>query len=157
MPRVLCIEGDEELRTRIRALLQTAGFTVEATGSGLEGIGRALTLPPDLVLAAVHLPDLEGWELAARLKRESSLKDVPIVAVGASKEDHDLALAAGADGFVQQPFDERLGEELRAFLAGKRERLDEDGERATLRAISSEMAAHLESALTSGRRATERV
>jgi signal transduction histidine kinase len=157
MPRVLCIEGDEGLRQRVRSLLEAAGFAVDATATGLEGIERALTLPPDLVLAAVHLPDLEGWELAARLKRERALKDIPIVAVGSSKSDRDLALAAGADGFVEPPFDERLGEELRAFLAGKRERLDEDGERETLKAMSSEMAAHLESALTSGRRASQRI
>jgi signal transduction histidine kinase len=157
MPRVLCIEGDEGLRSQIRSLLEAAGFAVDATASGLEGVERALTLPPDLILVAIHLPELEGWELAARLKRERGLKDIPIVAVGSSKADHDLAIAAGADGFVQPPFDERLGEELRAFLAGKRERLDEDGERETLRALSSEMAAHLESALTTGRRASERI
>lgn len=156
-PRVLCIEGDEGLRSRVRTLLEGAGFVVDTTAAGLEGIERALTLPPDLVLADVHLPDLEGYELAARLKREGALKDVPFVAIGASRTDRDVALAAGADGFVQPPFDDRLGDELRAFLAGKRERLDEDGERATLRTISSDMAAHLESALTTGRRASERI
>jgi signal transduction histidine kinase len=156
-PRVLCIQGDEGLRSRVRTLLEEAGFAVDTTATGLEGIERALTLPPDLVLADVHLPDLEGYELVARLKREDALRRVPFVAIGGAKSDHDVALAAGADGFVQPPFDERLGEELRAFLAGKRERLDEDGERETLRAISSAMAVHLESALTSGRRATERV
>lgn len=156
-PRVLCIEGDEVLRNQVRSVLQGAGFLVDTTATGLEGIERALTLPPDLVLAAVHLPDIEGYELAARLKREPVLKEVPIVAVGSSRADREVALAAGADGFVEPPFDARLGEALRAFLAGKRERLDREGERATLRAISSEMAAHLESALTAERRATDRL
>ena len=68
--RVLCIEGDETIRARVRSLLESEGFAVDTTESGLDGIARALTLPPDLVLADVHLPDIEGYELAARLKRE---------------------------------------------------------------------------------------
>ena len=127
MPRrVLCIEGDKGLRDRVKALLEREGFAVDLTGSGLDGITRALTLPPDLVLADVHLPDIEGAELAARLKQEKALAKVPFIAVGDSREEHDVALAAGADGFVERGRDDTLAEEVRAFLAGKRERLSEE-------------------------------
>jgi signal transduction histidine kinase len=158
MPRrVLCIESDEGLRERLRALLEREGFAVDLTVSGLDGIARALTLPPDLVLADVHLPDIEGAELTARLKQEKALADVPFVAVGESREEHDIALAAGADGFVERGRDETLADDVRAFLAGKRERLTEDGERTQLRALSGTMAARLESALAGAQRATRRV
>jgi signal transduction histidine kinase len=158
MPRrVLCIESDEALRERLRTLLEREGFTVDLTACGLEGIARALTLPPDLVLADVHLPDIEGAELTARLKRERVLAGVPFVAVGDSREEHDVALAAGADGFVERGHEETVAEEVRAFLAGKRERLPEDGERAQLRAFSGSMAARLESAVAGAQRATRRV
>jgi signal transduction histidine kinase len=158
MPRrVLCIESDEALRERLKALLEREGFAVDLTVSGLEGIARALTLPPDLVLADVHLPDIEGAELTARLKQERSLAGVPFVAVGASREEHDVALAAGADGFVERGHDETLGDDVRAFLAGRRERLTEDGERTQLRAFSGTMAARLETAVAGAQRATRRV
>ena len=158
MPRrVLCIESDEGLRERLRVLLEGEGFTVDLTVSGLDGIARALTLPPDLVLADVHLPDIEGAELAARLKRERSLAGVPFVAVGASPEDHDVVLAAGADGVVDRGHEDTLGDEVRAFLAGKRERLSEDGERVNLKTFSGDMAAHLETAVAGAQRATRRV
>ena len=157
MARVLCIESDGPLRERVKALLEREGFAVDLTVSGLDGIARALTLPPDLVLADVHLPDIEGAELAARLKRERALAGVPFVAVGDSREEHDVALAAGADGFVERGRDETLAEEVKAFLAGKRERLPEEGERAQLRALSGTMAARLESALAGAQRATRRV
>lgn len=150
--RVLCIEGDQAILARVKALLESEGFAVDTTESGLEGIARALTLPPDLVLADVHLPDIEGYELAARLKREGTLARVPFVAVGASREEHDVALAAGADGFIERTFD-HLGDEVRAFLAGKRERLPEAGEREHLRALSGTMAARLETAVAGQRRA----
>jgi signal transduction histidine kinase len=155
--RVLCIESDEGLRERLRELLEREGYAVDLTASGLEGIARALTLPPDLVLADVHLPDIEGPELAARLKRERALAAVPFVAVGDSPEEHDVALAAGADGFVARGHEETLAEELRAFLAGKRERLSEEGERTQLKALSGAMAEHLESAVAGAQRATRRV
>jgi signal transduction histidine kinase len=158
MPRrVLCIESDEGLRERLRALLEREGYAVDLTVSGLDGIARALTLPPDLVLADVHLPDIEGADLAARLKQERSLAGVPFVAVGDSREEHDVALAAGADGFVERGHEDTFAEEVRAFLAGKRERLPEEGERAQLRALSGTMAARLETAVAGAQRATRRV
>lgn len=155
--RVLCIEGDEAIRSRVKSLLESEGFAVDTTGSGLDGITRALTLPPDLVLADVHLPDIEGYELAARLKRERVLQRVPFVAVGASREEHDVALAAGADGFIERTFDDHLGDEVRAFLAGKRETLPEAGEREQLRALSGSMAARLETAVAGERRAAAKL
>lgn len=157
MPRVLYIQGDQALRERGRAALQAEGFQVDTSATGLQGVERALTVPPDLILADVHLADVEGYELAARLKREAALEKVPLVAVGESAADRALALAAGADGFVARGQEEGLGEALRAFLAGKRERLSEEGERETLRALSGSMATRLESALAGERRANERL
>jgi signal transduction histidine kinase len=158
MPRrVLAIEADPSSRERLREVLEREGFSVELAGSGLEGIARALTIPPDLVLADVHQPDLEGAELAARLKREPGLSGVPFVALGDSPEERDLALAAGADGFVERGRGAELAGEVRAFLSGKRERLDEAGERNTLRALSGAMAARLESAVANVQQATHRV
>lgn len=155
--RVLCIEGDEGFRAKVKALLEAEGFAVDEAVSGLDGIARALTLPPDLVLADVHLPDIEGYELAARLKREKALERVPIVAFGDSREEHDVALAAGADGFLARHGEASLGGEVRAFLAGKRERLPEEGERAQLKALSGSMAARLESAVAGERRAAAKL
>ncbi|HEY6100983.1 MAG TPA: response regulator, partial [Anaeromyxobacter sp.] len=61
--RVLCIEGDEATRARVKALLEARGFAVDTSDTGLDGISRALARPPDLVVADVHLPDIEGYEL----------------------------------------------------------------------------------------------
>ena len=155
--RVLCIEGNPDVRERVKALLEAQGFAVDTTATGLEGIARALTIPPDVIVADVHLPDIAGYELAARLKREKALASVPIIAFGDSPAEHDVALAAGADGFLERPLDGNLSEEVRAFLAGKRERLPEEGERDRLRALSGEIATHLEAAVASERRANAKL
>jgi len=156
-PRVLCIEANDSVRARVRRLLEAEGFSVDETATALDGIARALTRPPDLVLADVHLPDLDGAELAARLRREKSLASVPFVAVGAAPEDHDVALAAGYDGVLPDGGGEHLGEELRAILAGKRERLGDAAERAGLRRLSASMAGRLEAALGDAQRAQDRL
>ena len=155
--RILCIESDLPFRARIRQLLEANGFAVDEASSGLAGIQRALNLPPDLVIVDVHLPDIDGVEIASRLKQERSLADVPFLALGDAAAEHDVALAAGADAFLAKPVeDARLLDEVREVLAGRRERLPEAGERAGLRALSAAMVNHLEHALEDARGWEER-
>ena len=155
--RILCIESDLPFRARIRRLLEANGFAVDEASSGLAGIQRALNLPPDLVIVDVHLPDIDGVEIASRLKQERSLADVPFLALGDADAEHDVALAAGADAFLAKPVeDARLLDEVREVLAGRRERLPEAGERAGLRALSAAMVNHLEHALEDARGWEER-
>jgi signal transduction histidine kinase len=127
--RVLCIESDAPTRDLVRRLLEESGFAVEESETGLDGIARARTLPPDLVLAATRLTDMEGAEVAARLREDGALAQVPLVAVGREAAEHDVALASGCDGFISRPLDEaHFAEEVRSFLAGKRERLPAEAE-----------------------------
>lgn len=152
MARVLCIEGDDPTRALLRRLLEADGLAVDESDTALGGLQRALTLPPDLVLADVHLPDLAGFELAARVKQEPALRAIPFVALGEdgpAGAEHDLVLAAGADGYLPRPIDpDRFAAQVRAFLAGDRETLAPGEERDTLRAVSAALAAHLESAVS---------
>lgn len=158
MHRVLCIEDDESVRAMMRRLLEADGFAVEEAGTALEGISRALALTPDVVVADTHLPDLAGPELMARLRQEPSLQRVPFVAVGLVPDERDVAIAAGADGFVQQPLDAgAFAAEIRSFLQGRHETLTEESERRSLRALSATLAQHLESAVTSESRFRERL
>ncbi len=157
MPRVLCIEGDEAIRARARRLLEAEGFTVEEAATGMEGIARALARPPDLVLADAHLPDIGGVELVARLRREKGLEAVPFVEVGATADERDVALAAGYDGVLPEPAGESLGEEVKAFLGGRRETLPEERERVGLRRLSASLAGRLEEALGEAQRVQSRL
>lgn len=156
-PRVLCIEADPAVRERVRAALEAAGFAVDVSATGLEGIARARTLPPDLVISDVHLPDIEGADLAARLKGEERLARVPIIELGDTDEEHDVAIAAGADGFAARESCDGLCDTVRAVLDGQREILPDEGERRSLRALRTDMAARLETAVAGERRASDRL
>jgi len=155
--RILCIESDPPFRARVRRLLESEGFAVDEASSGLVGIQRALNVPPDLVILEVHLPDIDGVEIATRLKQERALADVPFLALGDADAEHDVALAAGADAFLAKPVDDaRLVAEVHAVMGGQRERLPEAGERAGLRALSDAMVNHLAHALEDARSWEER-
>jgi signal transduction histidine kinase len=153
VPRVLFIQDDDVLRRRVKDLLDSSGFAVDVTGSGLDAIARALRTRPDVVVTDVHLSDVEGTELTARLRRESALAGVPIVAMGASLDERGAILAAGADGFVSRAADEALPARLREFLQGERERLSPERELEELRKLVGAMALRLEGALGGQRRA----
>lgn len=156
-PRVLWIEGDEAIRARVRGLLESQGFAVDSAATGVEGMDRAHALPPDLVLADAHLPDIDATELAARLRRDRVLARVPFVAVNARPEEHDAALAAGWDGVLDAPLEDGLVGDVRSFLAGRREPLGGDAEREGLRELSSSLASRLEAARDDARRAEARL
>jgi signal transduction histidine kinase len=151
--RVLFVQDDDALRRRVGELLESSGFAVEATGSGLDALARALRKRPDLVLTDVHLSDLEGAELAARLRRESALAGVPVVAMGASLDERGAMLAAGAVGFVARAAEQALPDRLRDFLEGEREKLSPERELEELRKLVGALALRLEGALAGQRRA----
>jgi DNA-binding response OmpR family regulator len=103
--RVLVVDDDETLLTIVRLSLAKDGLAVETATSAAAGLELlAATLPPDLVILDIVLPDLSGWEALRRL-RESS--DVPVLILSAhdSAVDKARGLDLGADDYVTKPFD----------------------------------------------------
>ena len=75
--------------------------------------------PPDLILIDINLPEIDGYEVTARLKQLPDLTDVPIIAVTANvmKGDREKTLAAGCDGYIQKPIDiDLLPSQIESFL-----------------------------------------
>ncbi len=115
-PRVLVVDDEPPMRRFLRASLASAGYIVEEAASGADALRLAASHPPDVVLLDLGLPDLDGVEVARRLREWSA---VPIVVVSARGREHDKieALDAGADDYVTKPF--AIGEltaRLRAAL-----------------------------------------
>jgi two-component system cell cycle response regulator len=90
---------------------------------GEEGLEAALCESPDLIICDIHLPRLNGYEVAQRLKREPRLADVPLVAVTALAMvgDRDKVLAAGFDGYIAKPIEpESLVPQIESFLSAEK-------------------------------------
>ncbi|MDA3811951.1 MAG: response regulator transcription factor [Spirochaetaceae bacterium] len=101
---VLIIE--DELRTAewIKIYLERAGFTADIANNGQDGLLKARSMKPDLILLDLMLPRLNGMELCRILRRES---DVPIIMLTArgAKEDRIDGFDEGADDYIVKPFD----------------------------------------------------
>lgn len=143
-PRVLHIEDDPANRLLVRKILAGDGFEVVDAADGLEGVREARSHRPDLVLVDLNIPGLDGYEVTLRLRGDTALRDVPIVAITA-EGDRSTSLAVGCDGFIQKPINARtFATTLRKFLKGNKEVVAPDKADAHLRAQSQRIVARLE-------------
>jgi two-component system KDP operon response regulator KdpE len=113
-PSVLVVDDKRQMRRFVRACLP--GYRVIEASTAVEGLGRALSESPDVVLVALNLPDLDGIEFTRRLKRYGR---VPILVTSVRKDERSVvrALDAGADGYLAKPFGAaELGARIRAAL-----------------------------------------
>ncbi|MBK7877416.1 MAG: response regulator [Planctomycetes bacterium] len=108
--RVLVIDDARDVQRLVRAFLERAGAVVEGAADGVVGLERALQRRAelDLVLLDMMMPELDGYEVARRLRAAGF--EVPIVALTAHAHAGDEAkcLEAGCDAFVQKPIDRRV-------------------------------------------------
>jgi two-component system cell cycle response regulator DivK len=117
--RILYIEDNPENRLLMRRVLMAEGYTVEEASDGNSGLQKASESPPDLILMDINLPEIDGYEVTARLKQLPNMAGVPIIAVTANvmKGDREKTLAAGCDGYIQKPIDiDLLPSQIESFL-----------------------------------------
>ncbi len=127
----------------MRKVLAAAGHEVLDAASGLEGVRLAKQSKPDLVIVDLNIPDLDGYEVALRLRGTDSLAEVPIVAITA-EGDRETSLAVGCDGFIEKPIDVRsFPAQIERFLGGHKERPSHTGD-LPLRAASHRIVERLE-------------
>jgi CheY-like chemotaxis protein len=119
MTKVLVIEDNEKNRYLISFLLKGEGYEVIEAITGEEGVEKATSGHPDLVLMDIQLPGIDGYEATRRIRASPADTKVPIIALTsyAMTGDRERALAAGCTGYVEKPInpDTIIGE-IRAYL-----------------------------------------
>jgi DNA-binding response OmpR family regulator len=103
---VLYVEDDERLAQLTAKYLESHGVRVVVVSSGLDAVGHALRLRPDVVLLDLMLPGIDGLEVCRRLRARL---DTPIVMVTAHGDEPDrvVGLEGGADDYIVKPFSSR--------------------------------------------------
>ncbi len=114
-PQILIIDDEPAVFESLEALLATEGYSLSFARNGVEGISRAISLLPDVILLDLMMPGMDGFEVCHHLRSEERLAEVPILMITAfdEREMKLRGLNAGADDFLSKPID-RL--ELRARL-----------------------------------------
>jgi DNA-binding response OmpR family regulator len=127
--RILIVEDDPASLRGLRDNFSFKGYVVETATDGEQGLDKALSLRPDLIVLDVMLPKVNGYEIC-RLVRAEGI-DVPILMLTAKSQEADIVqgLNLGADDYVTKPFS--IHELLARANALLRRRRQEEAEVAT--------------------------
>jgi two-component system OmpR family response regulator len=115
--RLLVVDDEANIRALLSAALRLTGFDVRVAGGGLEALAVAAEFQPDLVVLDVMLPDLDGFEVAQRLRETDEPVPVLFLTARDAVEDRISGLAVGGDDYVTKPFSlEEVVLRIRAIL-----------------------------------------
>lgn len=107
MATVLAVDDDPVILRLLEVNLEMEGYSVVLAGDGEEALAKAREHEPDLVLLDVMMPKKDGWSVAADMRDDPRLSEVPIVFLTARAQDTDIQKGTefGVTAYVTKPFD----------------------------------------------------
>ena len=122
--KILVVEDDLDIAEMLNAYFRVQGYEVYTVNWGEDGVRSCQTVHPDLVILDIRLPDIDGYEVAKRLRSDRRTKDIPIIFLTEKRERADRlqGLELGADDYITKPFDVQ---ELRLRVRNALERVSQ--------------------------------
>lgn len=105
--KILIVEDDPDVAEMLTAYFRTQDYEVFAVNWGEDGVRSALQVDPDLAILDIRLPDIDGYEVARRLRTDRRTADIPIIFLTEKRDRADRlqGLELGADDYITKPFD----------------------------------------------------
>lgn len=105
---ILVIEDHHEMRDNICELLELSNYKVSDAPNGKEGVKKALSEVPDLIICDIMMPELDGYEVLYMLSRNPATAAIPFIFLSAKAEKQDFrkGMDLGADDYLTKPFEE---------------------------------------------------
>jgi two-component system cell cycle response regulator DivK len=122
MATILLVEDHQEIWDFLSRRLKRRGYEVIVAQDGQEGIDKARSEHPDLMLLDMNLPVMDGWTVAKTLKGAEETKAIPIIALTAHAMagDREKTMAAGCDDYHAKPIDfSQLISQIEAALTSR--------------------------------------
>ena len=117
--KVLLVDDDPVILKLLQVNFEMEGYTVMTAADGVEGLEKARSERPDIVLLDIMMPRMDGLQVTQALKGDDSTKDIPIILLSAKAQASDIQAGRdmGADDYLTKPFDplellERVGDLL---------------------------------------------
>ncbi len=109
-PRILLIEDEKGLVQSLTWYFNREGYETVAVADGAEGLRKAQTLLPDLILLDLMLPGMGGLDVCRELRAGEKTRNIPIIIITARSEETDevIGLSMGADDYVTKPFSNKV-------------------------------------------------
>ncbi len=119
MPKILLVEDQEMNRDMLSRRLKKRGYDVAIAVDGAEGVEKARSESPDLILMDISLPVMNGYEATRTIKADEATRSIPVIALTAHamSTDREKALEAGCDAYETKPVElPRLLETIEKLL-----------------------------------------
>src|SRR5512139_3570938 len=100
---VLVIDDEPQILRALKTILTERHFQVSTASRGEEGLALAAAQPPDMIILDLSLPDVDGFQVCARL-REWTSAPIIVLSVRDNERDKVMALDQGADDYLTKPF-----------------------------------------------------
>jgi len=106
MKKILIIEDDKDIRESVSDILQMQNFKVVEAENGKEGLMKAISEKPDLIILDVNMPEFDGFQLMEQLQNNLELYEIPVIFTTAKSkpEDFRTGLKLGAADYITKPF-----------------------------------------------------
>ena len=124
-PKALLVEDNENNRYLLKLLLEDANIFVVCANDGHHALELARSERPDCILLDIQMPEMDGYEVAVRLKADSQSANIPIIGVSsfAMPGDREKAFRIGFAGYIEKPVDPELfANTVLRILAGREDR-----------------------------------
>jgi DNA-binding response OmpR family regulator len=124
-PKILIVEDDLDVADMLNAYFRVQGYEVFTVNWGEDGVRAAMTSRPDLMILDIRLPDIDGYEVARRVRTDRKTSDIPIIFLTEKRDRADRlhGLELGADDYITKPFDVQ---ELRLRVRNALRRANQD-------------------------------
>ena len=120
--KILVIDDEPDLVSTIKCRLEWCKFQVVTAGNGEDGLEKAASEKPDLILLDIDMPGMNGHDVLDRLRNCPDLRGIPVIMCTALCEAEDIAKASsyGIVDYIAKPFDfSELVEKISIFLGNK--------------------------------------
>ena len=106
LAKVLVVEDEPDMTMIITHFLQHAGYEVLTAANGKEGIEKAASEKPDLILSDTQMPVMNGWEMLEELRKQPRTKHIPVIMVTGRYEKYDIVTACryNITDYIAKPF-----------------------------------------------------
>ncbi len=119
---ILIVDDSSDERKYLRYSIEHHGHEAIEAEDGQDGLGKAVTQKPDLIISDIMMPKMDGFQFLQAIKRDEKFKDVPFIFYSAAyngSKDRELAASLGATLFIVKPKDpEEFWQLLRPIIEG---------------------------------------
>ena len=105
--KILIVEDDPDVSEMLNAYFRVQGYDVFTVNWGEDGVRAGQTIFPDLIILDIRLPDIDGYEVARRLRGDRRTQEIPIIFLTEKREriDRLQGFEVGGDDYITKPFD----------------------------------------------------